>query len=94
MRKKVYVLQDTCLEVVLDADLVGAEASVDQDWYRGRPYYTVRISPGLQLIAVEELLIHEFAHVINWEEGGVNQAHGDEWGKSYALIYRLWTGDS
>lgn len=93
-KERVHILEDICFQVNLKRDLKDAFAISHQCYYEGEAYYVIEIVEGLQVLAVEELLIHELAHVVNWEEGDVEQDHGDEWGKSLALIYRLWVQES
>lgn len=95
MRRAMPAIRDIPISVTIDSSLKNSFglATREEDCY-GEVVYTISIIPGVQVITAEELLIHELAHVIHWEEGGDEQHHGSEWGKIYASVYRMWTGES
>jgi len=51
----------------------------------------VTIDPRLDELTRVMVLIHEYAHFLVWESGG-DSGHGDDWGREYARVFRVWTG--
>lgn len=56
-------------------------------------HFYIRINSELSWDASILILIHEFAHCLSFRvRENVKEAHGDRWGKAYALVYRAWLG--
>lgn len=50
--------------------------------------YLIKIKSELPEAHAIDVLIHEVAHAQAWGEG--DDVHGEEWGKAYSLMYRLY----
>ncbi len=48
--------------------------------------FCIRIDKTLPEHSAIDVLLHEIAHVLSWEESG--DEHSSNWGKSYSLVYR------
>lgn len=73
----------TVEEINLDDD---DTAYMEADGYEFHVYLEERC----QLGTVIDYLIHELAHVHSWRRADPNEDHCDEFGKSYALLYRKY----
>lgn len=94
MRSIFQILGNASIEVelvsagMLPGSLGEAARNEDEE---GEVWYTISIVRGLQVKAVTEILLHELAHVVQWEVGDENEAdHGPEWGIIYASLHCLW----
>jgi hypothetical protein len=52
--------------------------------------FEVFIDPRMPVGMCIDFLIHELAHVHSWEAANNEEDHCDEFGKSYALLYRRY----
>lgn len=50
--------------------------------------FRIRVQRSLPEHEAIETLLHEWGHVLAWDKG--KDPHGDEWGKAYSKVYRLF----
>jgi hypothetical protein len=50
--------------------------------------FSIRINRGLSEELAIETLIHEFAHILSWQQE--DDDHGPKWGIAYSKVYRLF----
>ena len=52
-------------------------------------YYQIRINQDHDIYVQLDTLMHEWAHcLVNWTDDEDKSDHTDEWGETYATIYR------
>lgn len=52
------------------------------------PHFLIQVSHQVPLYVKLEVLFHEYAHCLIWFGADRKEGHSDEWGLSYARIYR------
>jgi hypothetical protein len=76
---------------ILDADLL-AQGLFGQSWSTGDAY-VIELDRSLPEVMRVAVLIHEYAHVLVWNQGEDPQdQHGEAWGKAYSLVFQKWSG--
>ena len=71
-----------------------AWADVDTH-YCGKRYFTIRIHRDVNEQQAIELLVHEFAHILDWKPStpwscSLYEDHGISWGRKYSIVYRSY----
>lgn len=55
-----------------------------------RECFFIRVDKLLPDFVRLDTIIHEWAHALAWFSADQEEDHSDEWGLSYARIYRAW----
>lgn len=79
--------------VILASGVLLEQGRLGESEHRGA-VYVITIDYRLDGWAQHMVLIHEWAHILMWEDGiYLGNPHGEEWGKKYSRVLRLWIGE-
>lgn len=52
--------------------------------------FRIRISKNASEQEACDILLHEYCHVLSWEEHEQGKTHGIVWGKKFSEVYRIY----
>jgi hypothetical protein len=52
--------------------------------------FRIRVSSGVSIQEQLDTLVHEWAHVVAWQEWELTGSHGKAWAAAYAEAYRIY----
>lgn len=75
--------------VTLSVENIDEEETLSYtEWNDAAGTFAIVLDRSLRGVAVTDALIHEWAHVLSWDD---DPCHGRVWGRSYAFAYRaVW----